>query len=91
VTILRNTNQPTPSGGAAASAGGPNPSQADGLPAAGTEGPGRQWWRWTFFLAALMLGFAGWFFTFAIHYGDRDAVLTDRFDIRRRRGRLPRR
>jgi hypothetical protein len=35
-----------------------------------------------------MLGFAGWFFTFAVHYGDRDAVLMDRFDaVRRRRGR----
>jgi hypothetical protein len=73
-----------------------DPSQAaraQGLPTAGNEGPPIQWWRWTFFAAALMLGFAGWFFTFAVHYGDRDVVLMDRFDAaRRKRGRrLPRR
>jgi hypothetical protein len=53
-----------------------------------------QLWKWTFFAAALMLAFAGWFFTFAVHYGDRDVVLVDRFDaMRRKRGRrkLPRR
>jgi hypothetical protein len=68
-------------------------SRAQGLPTAGNEGPPIQWWRWTFFAAALMLGFAGWFFTFAVHYGDRDVVLMDPFDAaRRKRGRrLPRR
>jgi hypothetical protein len=89
ITILQNTNAPTPTGAQRGISNGPNPSQADGLPAAGVEGPGVQWWRWTFFGAALMLGFAGWFFTFAVHYGDREPVLTDRFDIRRRRGRRP--
>jgi hypothetical protein len=94
VTILQNSNQPTPTGAQRGISNGANPAQAaaaDGLPAAGSDGPAVQWWRWTFFAAALMLGFAGWFFTFAIHYGDRDVVLTDRFDLRRRRGRLPRR
>ena len=88
------SNQPTPTDPQQGISNGVNPEQAaaaDGLPAAGVEGPGIQWWRWTFFGAALMLGFAGWFFTFAVHYGDRHPVLTDRFDIRRRRGRLPRR
>jgi hypothetical protein len=94
ITILQNSNQPTPTGAQRGITNGTNPAQAaraDGLPAAGTEGPDVQWWRWTFFGAALMLGFAGWFFTFAVHVGDRHPVLTDRFDIRRRRGRLPRR
>jgi hypothetical protein len=92
ITILQNTNQPTPTGAERGITNGPNPAQAaraDGLPSAGSEGPGVQWWRWTFFGAALLLGFAGWFFTFAVHYGDREVVLTDRFDIRRRRGRRP--
>jgi hypothetical protein len=90
ITILQNANQPTPP----RVTNNTNPAQAaraDGLPSAGNEGPDVQWWRWTFFAAALLLGFAGWFFTFAMHYGDREPVLTDRFDIRRRRGRLPRR
>jgi hypothetical protein len=64
-------------------------SRANGLPSAGNEGPGVQWWRWVFFLAALMLGIAGWFFTFAVHYGDREPVLVDKFD-RFRRHRRPR-
>jgi len=67
--------------------GGVDPAQAaraNGLPSAGTEGPGIQWWRWVFFLAALMLGVAGWFFTFAVHYGDREPVIIDKFDRRRR-------
>ena len=55
------------------------------LPSAGNAGPGVQWWRWTFFGAALMLGVAGWFFTFALHHSDRDVVLLDRHDRRRRR------
>lgn len=91
ITILQNTNAPTPTGAQRGISNGPNASQADGLPSAGVAGSSVQWWRWTFFGAALMLGFAGWFFTFAVHYGDREPVLTDRFDIRRRRGRLPRR
>jgi hypothetical protein len=44
-----------------------------------------QWWKWSFFGAALMLVFAGWFFTFAVHYGDRDPVLMDRFELGRRK------
>ncbi len=94
ITILQNSNQPTPTDAQRGITNGPNPDQAsraDGLPSAGVVGPGVQWWRWSFFGAALMLGFAGWFFTFAVHYGDRDVVLTDRFDIRRHRGRPPRR
>jgi hypothetical protein len=67
---------------------GVDPSQTDraqGLPSAGNDGPGIQWWRWVFFLAALMLGVAGWFFTFAVHFGDREPILVDRFDRRRRK------
>lgn len=70
------------------SGGGVDPAQANraaGLPSAGNNAPGTQWWRWIFFLAAIMLGIAGWFFTFAIHYGDKDPVLIDRHDRRRRR------
>lgn len=84
ITVLQNSNaSPTPR----APSRGVDPSQAaraDGLPAAGNDGPPIQWWRWMFFAAALMLGFAGWFFTFAVHYGDRDVVILDRFDARRR-------
>lgn len=95
ITVLQNSNaSPTPRGAIL----GTDPSQAaraDGLPAAGNEGPPIQWWRWMFFAAALMLGFAGWFFTFAVHYGDRDVVILDRFEARRRGintgRRLPRR
>jgi hypothetical protein len=32
-----------------------------------------------------MLALAGWFFTFALHTGDKEVVLTDRWDRRRRR------
>lgn len=67
---------------------GVDPAQTDraqGLPSAGNDGPGIQWWRWVFFLAALMLGVAGWFFTFAVHFGDREPILVDRFDRRRRK------
>jgi hypothetical protein len=98
ITVIQTSNGNPPA--AAVQSGvtnGTDPSQtsrANGLPGAGNEGPPIQWWRWTFFAAALMLGFAGWFFTFAVHYGDRDVVLMDRFDAARRRGgkrRLPRR
>jgi hypothetical protein len=58
---------------------------AAGLPHAGNDGPGTQWWKWTFFLAALMLAGAGWFFTFALHAGNREVVLTDRRDMRHKR------
>ena len=60
-------------------------AKTPGLPSAGNNGPGIQWWRWIFFLAALMLAVAGWFFTFAIHYGDREPILVDRGDRRRRK------
>ena len=60
-------------------------SRANGLPSAGNNSPGIKWWRWMFFAAALMLAAAGWFFTFAIHYGDKEPILVDRFDRRRRR------
>jgi len=92
ITILQDSNARTPTGVAAANGprNGPNPaqaSQAGGLPSAGANPSGIAWWKWTFFAAALMLAFAGWFFTFAVHYGDRDPVLMDRFDARRKRYR----
>lgn len=91
ITMLQNSNaSPTPR----PPAHGVDPAQAaraDGLPNAGNDGPPIQWWRWTFFGAALMLGFAGWFFTFAVHYGDRDVVILDRFEARRRGIRTDRR
>lgn len=83
VTILQDSN----AGGAAGRNVGVNPEQplrADGLPVAGNEGPGIAWWRWAFFGAALMLGAAGWFFTFAVHIADREVVLLDRNDLRAR-------
>jgi len=75
--------------------GGVDPSQTDranGLPDAGTEGASIQWWRWSFF-GALMLAIAGWFFTFAMHYGDREVVLMDGWEARRKKHqrRMPRR
>lgn len=96
ITVIADTNSAPPASSSDAPRGGVDPSQpsrANGLPGAGNEGPAIRWWRWTFFAAALMLGAAGWFFTFAVHYGDRDVVLMDRFDAQRRRtGRkLPRR
>jgi hypothetical protein len=90
ITIISNSNaSPTARGGV-------DPSQTDranGLPDAGTEGPGIQWWRWSFFGGALMLAIAGWFFTFAMHYGDREVVLMDGWEARRKQHqrRLPRR
>lgn len=98
ITVLQDSNGAPPAAGVESGiTNGTNPAQAaaaNGLPSAGTEGSVIQWWRWTFFAAALMLGFAGWFFTFAVHYGDRDVVLMDRFDVTRRRHssrKLPRR
>jgi hypothetical protein len=85
ITVLENSNQGQPP----QSAGGVDPSQtgrADGLPSAGSAGGSIAWWRWIFFLAALMLGVAGWFFTLAVYNGNKEVVLIDRFDKRRRRG-----
>jgi hypothetical protein len=88
VTILQNSNAgtstPTPAA-AAANVGPPRGDEARGLPSAGSEGPGIEWWRWGFFLAALLFGVAGWFFTFAMHNSGKEVVLLDRFDRRRRR------
>jgi hypothetical protein len=67
---------------------GVDPSQADraaGLPSAGNSGPGIAWWRWVFFIGALMFGIAGWFFTLAIYNQSKEVVLVNRFDKRRRR------
>jgi hypothetical protein len=89
ITVLQNTNSGTP---APRQNNGVNPDQTDranGLPTAGNEGPGITWWRWWFFGAALLVGVAGWFFTFAVHVGDKDVILMDRFDTRRRRHRRP--
>lgn len=96
IAVIADANSAPPASSPEAPRAGVDPSQperANGLPGAGNEGPGIRWWRWTFFAAALMLGAAGWFFTFAVHYGDRDVVLMDRFDAQRRKtGRkLPRR
>jgi len=91
ITIISNSNaSPTPR----TARFGVDPSQTDranGLPDAGTEGPGIAWWRWSFFAGALMLAFAGWFFTFAVHYANKDVVLLDKWQAARRRGRSPRR
>ena len=62
-------------------------SRAAGLPSAGSAEQGVKWWRWMFFAAALMLAAAGWFFTFAVHYGDREPILVDRNDRTDRRRR----
>ena len=78
VAVIADSNKPPLSG---VESTGKTP----GLPSAGNSGPGIQWWRWIFFLAALMLAVAGWFFTFAIHYGDKEPILVDRGDRRRRR------
>ncbi len=55
------------------------------LPAAGASEIRTAVWRWIFFLAALLFGIAGWFFTFAFHHGQKEVIIVDRFD--RRRGR----
>jgi hypothetical protein len=80
LTVIGNTNNPTPPIGLP-----PQSGPANGLPSAGNVGPGVKWWKWMFFAAALMLAAAGWFFTFAIHTGDKEVVLRDRYDRRRRR------
>jgi|CXWL01.1.fsa_nt_gi hypothetical protein len=85
ITVLENSNQGQPP----QSSLGVDPSQtgrADGLPSAGSAGRSIAWWRWVFFLAALMFGVAGWFFTLAVYNGNKEVVLIDRFDKRRRRG-----
>jgi hypothetical protein len=80
ITVVDDSNKAKPP-----QSGVEQTGKTPGLPAAGNSGPGIRWWRWVFFLAALMLAAAGWFFTFAIHYGDREPVLVDRGDRRRRR------
>jgi len=86
ITVISNSNKPK---------NGVDPSQTDranGLPSAGSDGPAIQWWRWSFFGGALMLAVAGWFFTFAVHYGDKEVVLMDGWEARRKNHRkLPRR
>jgi hypothetical protein len=70
------------------SSGGVDPSQSDragGLPSAGSSRSGIAWWRWVFFVGALMFGIAGWFFTLAVYNGSKEVVILDRFDRRRRR------
>lgn len=84
VTVIQNTNEGDPP----RSSGGVDPSQTDragGLPSAGIGGSGIAWWRWVFFLAALMFGVAGWFFTLAVYNGSKEVVLIDKGDRRRRR------
>lgn len=80
ITVIQDSNEPPRSG--------VDPSQADraeGLPSAGNEGPGIAWWRWVFFVGALMFGIAGWFFTLAVYNNSKEVVIVDRFDRRRRR------
>lgn len=82
ITVIENTNQGRPP------QSGVDPAQserADGLPSAGSAGSGIAWWRWVFFMAALMFGIAGWFFTLAVYNNSKEVVLVDRFDKRRRR------
>jgi hypothetical protein len=84
ITVVEDSNQGLPP----QSSGGVDPSQSDragGLPSAGIADGGIAWWRWVFFLAALMFGIAGWFFTLAVYNGSQEVVLIDRFDKRRRR------
>jgi hypothetical protein len=82
ITVIADSNagKPPQSGVDPAQSG-----RANGLPSAGSAEQSIKWWRWMFFAAALMLAIAGWFFTFAIHYGDKEPILVDRFDRRRRR------
>lgn len=87
ITVISNSNDPTAAAAKPpASAIEPAASgKTAGLPSAGNDGARTQWWKWSFFGGAIMLALAGWFFTFAIHAGDKEVVLTDRFDRRRRR------
>ncbi|HLB24186.1 MAG TPA: cohesin domain-containing protein [Dehalococcoidia bacterium] len=83
ITVVADSNQGKPPQSSAV-----DPAQSDragGLPSAGSAGGGISWWRWIFFLAALMFGIAGWFFTLAVYNGSKEVVLVDRFDKRRRR------
>ena len=88
ITVLQDSNA-TPTGGAAGNTTGPvdppSSTEANQLPGTGGNDPPIEWWKWTFFGAALMLAFAGWFFTFAVHYSDRDPVLMDRYEANRRK------
>jgi hypothetical protein len=83
LTVVDNTNNHTPAIGLPPQSG--VAGAAAGLPSAGNVGPGVRWWKWMFFAAALMLAAAGWFFTFAVHAGNKEPVLMDRHDRRRRR------
>ncbi|HEX5478942.1 MAG TPA: hypothetical protein VFY79_04410 [Dehalococcoidia bacterium] len=86
ITVIQNSNaSPTLTINQKLGVDGTVSKPKNSLPDAGNNGPGPEWWRWTFFAAALMLGIAGWFFTFAIHHSDRDVILLDRHDRRRRR------
>jgi hypothetical protein len=85
ITVLQAAGTPTLTVNQTLGVDGAGKKPQNTLPSAGNSGPGVQWWRWTFFGAALMLGAAGWFFTFALHTSDRDAVLVDRRDRLRRR------
>jgi len=89
VTVIANSNVGTatpapakpPASGVEPAASG----KAGRLPSTGNNGGGQRWWKWTFFAGALMMAGAGWFFTFAVHAGREEVVLTDRFDRLRRR------
>lgn len=85
ITVLQNSNQPTQTIDQKLGVDATSTDPKSTLPNAGNGASSTQWWRWTFFGAALMLGIAGWFFTFALHHADRDVVLLDRHDRRRRR------
>jgi hypothetical protein len=86
ITVISNSNGTPAAAKPPASAIEPAGSgKAGGLPSAGNDGARTQWWKWSFFGGAIMLALAGWFFTFAIHAGDKEVILTDRFDRRRRR------
>ncbi len=87
ITVISNSNNGTAAAAQppASAIETPSSGKTAGLPSAGNDGARTQWWKWSFFGGAIMLALAGWFFTFAIHAGDKEVVLTDRFDRRRRR------
>jgi hypothetical protein len=89
ITVISNSNDATAAVAKppASSVETPASGATAGLPSAGNDGARTQWWKWSFFGGAIMLALAGWFFTFAIHAGDKEVVLTDRWDRRRRRRR----